>query len=126
MGRCSKGFHSFRVEIWADYKASGEMVQLGTRRRGKCGRKSRLEAELTKQYREILLEYARSWVRVTFRLLREELKKRGFTLGLATVQNHLKLLKTRKVNLRIKPSLTEEQKMQASTSISIEKKEDAL
>lgn len=86
--------------------------------RWKMRAKSKLDEELTIHYRQIMQEYANSWRRLTIRLLKAELKERGFTLSTSTIFEHLKLLNAKKVNLRIKPSLTEKQFLEMLMQIS--------
>jgi nucleotidyltransferase/DNA polymerase involved in DNA repair len=104
--------------IRSAYQKGGMVMKFGTNRAGKCGAKSKLDEELTIHYRQIMQEYANSWRRLTIRLLKAELKKRGFTLSTSTIFEHLKLLNAKKVNLRIKPSLAEKQFLEMLIQIS--------
>ena len=82
-----------------------------SKRVGHCGRRSKLTQELRGMYNEIGQEYADNWMRLTDRLCQEELHVRGVDIARATIQRHFKLLKAKRVNLRIKPTLSEDHKV---------------
>lgn len=84
---------------------------LASKRKGACGRNSKLTDEVREHYVRIGQEYANAWIKLTGRILVEELATAGFPFSLRTVQVHLKQLHSREVNVRIKPLLSPEHKL---------------
>jgi hypothetical protein len=96
---------------WAEYKRTGGAGMAVNNLKGRCGRKTKLTAVLREIYREICIRYSRRWIRLTVRLLQDELDRSGNHLSTSTIHNHLKIMKARKYNVRIKPLLTRAQEI---------------
>ena len=92
--------------IVEEHENHGDQTDFTSKRFNRCGRKSKLTEELRETYVQILTEYSRLWIRCTTDIWRSELEDAGFPLSRSTVQFHLKLLNRKKVNLKIKPSLS--------------------
>jgi hypothetical protein len=104
--------------LWASYRAQisagNRSPNTKSKRKGRCGRKSMLTEVLRAHYTAIAQEYANSWLRASNVAFQRELADRGINLSRKTIQTHLKLLKARRVNIRIKPTLTHAQKVSRS------------
>lgn len=100
--------------VWKTYRkrtmTEGLDVDIKCRKAGNCGRKSKLTPALRELYRSIAQEYANLWLRLSNVAIVREMGARGISISRSTVQQHLKILKAHKVNLRIKPLLTEAHK----------------
>jgi len=83
---------------------------MSVKRVGKCGRPTKLTEVLKEHYRAIGQEYATLWIKLTVRELQIELERLGFHLSVSTIHGHLKQLKAKEINIRIKPLLTETHK----------------
>lgn len=95
------------VKEYRDQRANGVVVPtFENKRRGRCGRHSKLTPELRVEYTRIAQEYANMWIRLSDRYLQIELQEAGYPLSRKCIQSHLKILKARKINLSIKPKLT--------------------
>jgi hypothetical protein len=85
-------------------------INLDTKRKGKCGRKSKFTDEVRMAYLTIMKEFAHTWIHLTHDILREKLIEAGYTFSKSTVQNHLKLLKAHTKTVKLKPLLTDKHK----------------
>jgi len=83
---------------------------MASKKKGRCGRPSKLTPELRAMYLQIGQEYADLWLRLTVRLFQSELETRGEHLSVSTISQHMKQLKMKETNLRIKPALTPDHK----------------
>jgi len=90
---------------------------MSVKRVGKCGRPTKLTEVLKEHYRAIGQEYATLWIKLTVRELQIELERLGFHLSVSTIHGHLKQLKAKEINIRIKPLLTETHKRNRMTFI---------
>jgi len=91
-------------------KAGNKTPSLASKRVGKCGRNSKLTEQLRKTYADIGNTYARLWIRLSMRMLQEDLKKQNIHLSTSTIWTHLKLMHSKKKNIRIKPILSPAQR----------------
>ena len=102
------------MRVVREYKAqqmAGNLTPcVAVGRKDHCGRKSKLSDELRAEYTRIVQDYANRWIRLSRRTLQEELRAAGFPLATRTINRHLKALHCRAANLRIKPTLSVQQK----------------
>lgn len=96
--------------FYALLKANPNAPDLSRKRLKRCGMSSLFTEAVRAEYIRIAQEYANMWIRLTQTLLRKELSDAGFHFSAGTIHNHLKLLKAKRVNLKIKPALTEAHK----------------
>jgi len=83
---------------------------LQSRRKGKCGRKSRLTNGVRDHYMSILQFYANHMRWATLRILKLELFSKGHKFCINTIKLHLAKMNSGATNLRVKPTLTQVQK----------------
>lgn len=93
-----------------DQKGGLLIPKIAIKRKGRCGRHSKLTNDLRQVYIKIGQEYANMWLRLTVRILQIELSKAHFHLSLITISHHLKLMNSKIHNIKIKPDLSPSQK----------------
>lgn len=98
------------IRVYRESQDGGILTpEVASRRKGNCGRKSKLTIDLRGEYSRIVQEYANRWIRLSLVTLQAELRRVGFALSTSTISGHLKTLHRRVKNLRIKPHLTQQQ-----------------
>lgn len=95
---------------WQQNEAEVLVPNYESKRKGNCGRKSKLTPAVVEQYTAIAQEYADLHIRLNSRLLKDELSTHGTEVAHSTIQRHLKGMKAVRKNLRLKPTLTDDQK----------------
>jgi hypothetical protein len=86
-------------------------IDLDSKRKGRCGRKSQLTANVRHDYLEIMKHFSYTWRHLTHDILREKLIERGYSFAKSTIQTHLKILKARTKKIKLKPLLTDTHKV---------------
>ena len=99
---------------WDDYhrqQNDGVLApNISNKRKGNCGRHTLLSPELREAYRVIMQEYADLWMSLSLRMLKVELLGVGHDLSNHAIFNHLKVMVSRNINLRVVPTLTAAQR----------------
>lgn len=117
--------------LWSAFKREqsngNPSPKIGVKRKGKCGvNTSKLTDELRAAYAEVFQEYADMMLWLTEELCVLELKDKGFTVCQKTVSNHFRLMKSKRVNVRLKPSLTQAQTTNRWWGVRQDQGKDAL
>jgi hypothetical protein len=87
------------------------------RRKGRCGRPSKLNDDVKQVYRDVLQEAANNYVTLSYRAIMDGLEHRGVKIGLATAHRHLHALNVTNRTLHVQPSLSEEQRLKRMSFI---------